>query len=136
VPSPSKPLWKQLFDALDQRLSPTIDALARSDDVATLIALGKRARSDLERRAEHLSRRALHSMNMPAGSDVNRLLVHIARLEREVRDLRKQFTAVDDATYLAALQSQRGVSTSARPKSKPARSSRTTKRSADHRIGA
>jgi hypothetical protein len=52
-------------------------------------------------------------MNMPAGSDVNRLLTHIARLEREVRELRKQFTDVDNATYLAAMATHRELSASA-----------------------
>jgi hypothetical protein len=31
----------------------------------------------------------LHALNLPAGSDINRLLTQIAYVEREVRDLRK-----------------------------------------------
>ena len=88
----SSPLWKQLFDAVDARLSPTINEMARSDDAATLAALGRRGRSELDRRMEQASRRTLHLLNLPAGSDVNRLLEHIARLEREVRDLRNLLT--------------------------------------------
>lgn len=99
----SAPLWKQLFDALDQRLGPAINDLAKSDDMATLAALGQRGRSELDRRLEQVSRRALHRLNMPAGSDVNRLLEHIARLEREVRDLRNQITDRDNAEFLATL---------------------------------
>jgi hypothetical protein len=99
----SSPLWKQLFDALDERVSPTINDLARSEDAAALAALGRRGRSELDRRMEQTSRRALHLLNLPAGSDVNRLLEHIARLEREVRDLRNLLTDRENAEYLATL---------------------------------
>ncbi len=99
----SSPLWKQLFDAVDQRLSPTINEMARSEDAAALAALGRRGRSELDRRMEQASRRALHLLNLPAGSDVNRLLEHIARLEREVRDLRNLLTDRENAEYLASL---------------------------------
>lgn len=99
----SSPLWKQLFDAVDERLSPTVDELARSDDAAALAALGRRGRSEVDRRMEQASRRVLHLLNLPAGSDVNRLLEHIARLEREVRDLRNLLTDRENADYLASL---------------------------------
>ena len=100
--SPS-PMWKQLFDALDSRLSPAINEMARSDEAAQLAALAQRGRSEFDRRVEQASRRALHMMNLPAGSDVNRLLEHIARLEREVRDLRNALADRENAEYLATL---------------------------------
>jgi len=112
------PLWKQLFDALDERLSPAINEMARSDEAAQLAALARRGRSELDRRVEQASRRALHMMNLPAGSDVNRLLEHIARLEREVRDLRKALTDRENAEYLAALSARHeATKASAKPRS-------------------
>jgi hypothetical protein len=99
----SSPVWKQLFDAVDERLSPTINEMARSEDAATLAALGRRGRGEFDRRMEQASRRVLHLLNLPAGSDVNRLLEHIARLEREVRDLRNLLTDRENAEYLASL---------------------------------
>lgn len=99
----SSPLWKRLFDAVDERVSPTINEVANSDDAATLLALGRRGRSELDRRMEQASRRTLHLLNLPAGSDVNRLLEHIARLEREVRDLRNLLTDRENAEFLASL---------------------------------
>ena len=117
------PLWKQLFDAVDQRLSPTINDLARSEDAAALAALGRRGRSEVDRRMEQASRRALHLLNLPAGSDVNRLLEHIARLEREVRDLRNLLTDRENADYLASLAERHEAA-------KPAAKRRTTTRTA------
>ena len=111
VAASSSSLWKQLFDAVESRVGPTIDELARSDDAVTLAALGRRGRRELERRLEQASRRTLHMLNMPAGSDVNRLLEHITRLEREVRDLRNDLADKENTEYLASL--------AARPKRDP-----------------
>jgi len=114
------PLWKQVFDAVDQRLSPTINEVVQSEDVAALVALGQRGTSELLRRLEHASRRTLHLLNLPAGSDVNRLLEHIARLEREVSDLRALLADRENSDYLASLavrhDSDRARGTRARPR--------------------
>jgi hypothetical protein len=99
----ASPLWKQLFDAVDQRLSPTLNDFAKRDEVVSLTSLALRSRAEIDIAIERLSRRALHFLNLPAGSDVNRLLEHIARVEREVRDLRHQLTDRENAEYLAAL---------------------------------
>ena len=127
----SSPLWKQLFDAVDERLSPTINELARSEDAATLAALGRRGRSELDRRMEQASRRTLHLLNLPAGSDVNRLLEHIARLEREVRDLRNLLTDRENAEYLPSLAARHQARTAARTTARAGtpRSPRTAPRS-------
>lgn len=111
MPTPSP--WKRVFDAVDARVSPVIDELARSQDVAVLLALGLRAQREVERRAEQWSRRTLHLLNLPAGSDVNRLLDHIARLEREVSDLRAELTDREVAAYLAELAERHEAATAA-----------------------
>jgi hypothetical protein len=82
--------WKRLFDSVDRTVGSRLNTLAQSEDVATLAALGHRAQSKLGQLSEQASRRVLHSLNLPAGSDMNRLLRQIALLEREVRDLRKE----------------------------------------------
>ena len=42
------------------------------------------------RTTEAPSRRLCTCFNLPAGSDINRMLVQIASLERELRELRKR----------------------------------------------
>jgi hypothetical protein len=103
----ASPLWKQLFDSLDQRFSPTINDLAKREEVVALTSLALRSRKEVDRLAEQASRRALHFLNLPAGSDVNRLLEHIARVEREVRELRHQLADRENAEYLAELERRR-----------------------------
>ena len=104
---PTAPVWKQLFDAVDRRFGSTVNELAQRDEVVALAALGLRSRTEIERAMERISRRALHFLNLPAGSDVNRLLQQIARVEREVRDLRHQLADRENAEYLAALEADR-----------------------------
>jgi polyhydroxyalkanoate synthesis regulator phasin len=82
--------WKRLFDTVDRTLGSRVNNLAQSEDVATMAALAHRAQTKVGQLGEQASRRILHSLNLPAGSDVNRLLRQIALLEREVRDLRKE----------------------------------------------
>lgn len=84
------PSWKQLFDAADRTLGGRVNEFARGENFAILAGLVTRSRSELAERSERASRQALHLLNLPAGSDVKRLLAQIGLLEREVRDLRKQ----------------------------------------------
>ena len=107
----TQPAWKQIFDAVDKRIGPRINEFARSEEFSTMAAANKRGQVALSRRLERVSRRVLHVMNLPAGSDVNRLLTHIAQLEREVRNLRKDITDGNDAEFLAALPSRRPTAT-------------------------
>jgi hypothetical protein len=90
---PDTPVWKKLFDAADRTLGARVNEFARSENFAILAGLATRSRNELMSRFERSSRQWLHLMNLPAGSDVNRLMAQIGLLEREVRELRKQ---IDD----------------------------------------
>jgi hypothetical protein len=90
---PDAPLWKKLFDAAESTLGPRLNEFVRSENFAILAGLAARARTELVTRSERSSRQVLHLLNLPAGSDVSRLLAQIGLLEREVRELRKQ---IDD----------------------------------------
>ncbi len=122
----SQPTWKQVFDSVEKVIGPRINGVVRSEEFATLVALNKRGQVELTRRLEQLSRRTLHVLNLPAGSDVNRLLTHIASLEREVRDLRKEISNNSDAEFLASIPAPKGVKhgnsagSSKRPRKNPA----------------
>ncbi len=105
----SQPTWKQVFDSVEKVIGPRINGVVRSEEFATLAALNKRGQVELTRRLEQMSRRTLHVLNLPAGSDVNRLLTHIASLEREVRDLRKEISNNSDAEFLASIPAPKGV---------------------------
>ena len=96
-----------MFDAVEKVIGPRINEFVRSEEFATMAALNKRGQTELSQRLEKLSRRTLHVFNLPAGSDVNRLLTHIAQLEREVRDLRKEVGDRADIAFLASINARR-----------------------------
>lgn len=99
----SIPMWKQAFDKAYGTVAPTIDELAKSEDLAIVVALVAKGREEMRRRFRDSTRRGLHFFNLPAGTDVHRLLEHIARLEGEVRQLRSQLSDRENAEFLAEL---------------------------------
>lgn len=90
---PSLP-WRAIVTApvrvVTDRVGPALDGFTRSDEFAALTAIRTRTRHEAGRRLERASRRLFHLVNLPAASDINRLLRQIALVEREVRELRKQ----------------------------------------------
>ena len=84
------PPWQRAVLAVQVRANPLLRRAVDHPDIAAGIALAQALRQDALRATEAPSRRLLHLLNLPAGSDVNRLLVQIAALEREVRELRKR----------------------------------------------
>lgn len=88
------PWWQRAVVGVQQRANPLLRRAVDQPDVAGLIGLAQSLRQEVQRVAEAPTRRLLHTANLPAASDVNRLLVQIASLEREVRELRKR---VEDA---------------------------------------
>ena len=82
-----KPLWRQAFDAVEQRAAGPVEAGAHSDvfgDLVTLnVRLARRAQQVVERR----TRRVLHMVNLPTATDVRRLSEQVAALQRQVREL-------------------------------------------------
>lgn len=122
--APTTPLWKQAFDAVDRRVGPSLNEAAQSEQMATAAALAVRSRREMQQRVEQVSRRMLHAFNLPAGSDINRLLDHIAQLEREVRDLREQLADRENMEFLAQLQALHDAESDVTvPRSKPSKKS-------------
>jgi hypothetical protein len=109
------PAWKKLFDRLDAGMGTRINDFVRSEDFATLLALAQRGQREFGVRSERVTRRVLHSLNLPAGSDVNRLLVQIGNLEREVRELRKRLVDAERTTKPAVRATPRTRAVSAAP---------------------
>ena len=77
---------------VDAAVGPTLQTVVQHEVVGLVLAVTVRLRRGLERRAERSSRHLLHAMNLPAGSDVRRLLAQMAMVEREVRELGKVLT--------------------------------------------
>ena len=88
-----RPMVLRTVSQVDSLVAPTIEGLVQHEAVGLGMAVAVRLRRGLTQRTERLSRHVLHALNLPAGSDVRRLLAQLALVEREVRELRK---AVND----------------------------------------
>lgn len=94
----NEPLWKAPLRFVQERLVPALNDFTRSEEFAALAAIRQRSTNVVGRYLERTSRRALHLANLPAASDVNRLLAQIANLEHEVRTLRNHLSAEPPTT--------------------------------------
>lgn len=89
-----QPSWRQGFDALEQQLSPRLETLVQSEQFAVAIGLAARVQRAVEGELARTTRRVLHRLNLPAGTDVSRILNEIGQLRVQVRELAAE---LDDA---------------------------------------
>jgi predicted transcriptional regulator len=83
------PRWQRQVNRVVGAVAPRVEAVTARDEFAIAVGLARTVRGTLRRRYERESRRALHLLNLPAGTDVRALRNQVASLEREVRDLGK-----------------------------------------------
>jgi hypothetical protein len=82
-----QPSWRQGFDALEKQLSPRLEALVQSEQFAVAVGLASRVQRAVEGEMSRATRRVLHRLNLPAGTDVSRILNEIGQLRVQVREL-------------------------------------------------
>ena len=84
------PGWRRAFDAVERNVSPRVETLVHSDEFARVTAVAARTRRVTAKRVNAIAARIWHLVNLPAGSDVQRLRVQVGALDREVRRLSLQ----------------------------------------------
>jgi len=85
----------------------------QSEQFAVAVGLAARVQRALSEQAATSTRRVLHGLNLPAGTDVSRILNELGQLKRQVRELSTQ---LDDAQ--AELQTARSAPAAA-PRAAP-----------------
>jgi hypothetical protein len=85
-----RPAWRQSFDAVERELSPRLEAMVRSEQFAVAVGLAARVQRGMEHELARTTRRVLHRLNLPAGTDVTRILNEIGQLRIQVRDLQAE----------------------------------------------
>ena len=91
-------------------MSPRLQAAMRSEQFAIAVGLAARVRRTFEEQASRTSRRVLHQLNLPAGTDVSRILSEMGQLRQQVRQLQAE---LDDTRAELAAERERPA---ARPK--------------------
>jgi len=83
-----RPSVRAAYDALEHEVEPRLEALVRTAGFAQASALVADIRSSVGTSVDSWIARVLHAVNLPAGTDVQRLGRRIGELDREVRLLR------------------------------------------------
>ena len=91
------PKWRQTFDAIEREVTPRLDTVIRSEQFAVATGLAAQVQRRVAKQAARNTRRVLHMLNLPAGTDVTRLLNEIGQLKAQVRTLSSQIEAQIDA---------------------------------------
>ena len=105
---PAQPLWRQGYDAVEAAVGPPLEQFVRSDQFAQGLAVLTRFRREIEDRTARTSRQVLHRLNLPAGSDVTRLLAEIGELRKQVRQLSDELAARDASSTATRKRGARG----------------------------
>jgi hypothetical protein len=82
--------WRRAFDAVERSVSPRVEELVHSDEFARMTAVIARSRRLTGNRVNAVAARVWHLMNLPAGTDLQRLRMQVGALDREVRRLSLQ----------------------------------------------
>ena len=91
--APSAPKWRQTFDSIEREVTPRLDTIIRSEQFAVATGLAAQMQRRIAKQAARNTRRVLHMLNLPAGTDVTRLLNEIGQLKAQVRTLSSQIEA-------------------------------------------
>ena len=119
------PKWRQTFDAIEREVTPRLDTVIRSEQFAVATGLAARVQRRVAKQAARNTRRVLHMLNLPAGTDVTRLLNEIGQLKAQVRTLSSQIEAQGARPARSANASSTKEVTPDGPSPRPKRAPRT-----------
>ena len=83
----NQPLWLRAVLRVERAVGEPIEAAVRSETYFDLVSTTTRVRRKVGGAAEGVSRRCLHLLNLPTGSDIRRLRQQLARMERRLNEL-------------------------------------------------
>jgi hypothetical protein len=90
------PLWLRVVHRLERAVGEPVESAVRSDTYFDVVSVVTRTTGKAKSTAESLSRRGLHLLNLPAGSDVKRLREQLLRMERRLNQLTENLEEMDD----------------------------------------
>jgi hypothetical protein len=92
----NQPLWLRAVIRLERAIGEPIESAVRSDTYFDLVSTTTRVRRKVTGAAEGVSRRCLHLLNLPAGSDIRTMRQQLARMERRLNQLSHDVSELDD----------------------------------------
>lgn len=82
-----KPAWRSMFDQVMDEVGPRLADATGSDEFAEAVEVAEAVRVRASSELQRNSRRFLHALNLPAGSDIALVRQEIGALNRELRAL-------------------------------------------------
>ena len=86
----AKPLWVRAVHRLERAVGEPVEAAVRTETYFDLMTKATRTTKTVKRKVSGVSTRALHLLNLPAGTDVKSLREQLARMERRLNQLSEQ----------------------------------------------
>jgi hypothetical protein len=86
----SQPLWLRVVTKLERVIGEQVEKLVRSDAYFDLVAQTTHNQGRIAHAVEGISTRWLHLLNMPASTDVRRVLDQLNRMERRLTVVAKE----------------------------------------------
>ena len=83
----NQPLWLRAVIRLERAIGEPIESAVRSETYFDLVSTTTRVRRKVAGTDEGVSRRCLHLLNLPAGSDIRGMRQQLARMERRLNQL-------------------------------------------------
>jgi len=81
------PLWLKLVYRVERAIGEPVEWAVRSETYFDAVTIANRLQRKTTETLEGLSRRGLHLLNLPAGTDVRRMREQLSRMERRLSQL-------------------------------------------------
>ncbi len=94
----NQPLWLRVVLRAERAIGQPVESAVRSDIYFDVISTTTRARRKAQGAAEAASRRCLHLLNLPAGSDIRNVRQQLARIERRLNQLSDEVSDREEST--------------------------------------
>ena len=89
------PLWLKLVLRVERAVGGPVESAVRSDTYFDLVAELNRGSRRLTGAVESVSKRGLHLLNLPAGTDIRRLREQLARMDRRLLQISKELEQLE-----------------------------------------
>src|SRR4051812_5105103 len=94
--SPNQPLWLRTVHRVERTIGGPVESVVRSDTYFDTVAKVSKVRRKAINAVEGVSRRGLHLLNLPAGTDVRRMREQLSRMERRLDQLSYDVAELDE----------------------------------------
>jgi hypothetical protein len=91
----SKPLWLKAVLRVERAIGGPVEAAVRTDTYFDLVTKATRATGTVKRKVSGTSTRVLHGINLPTGSDMQRMREQLSRMERRLNRLTEDVAELD-----------------------------------------